>query len=67
MLKVGCCYDNGQGVTQDFTKSFEWYLKAANNEDADAMFSAGLCYSNGKGMTRDNTMAFEWYLKSAHN
>ena len=30
---LGWCYDNGEGVEQDMSKGFEWYLKAAAQGD----------------------------------
>ena len=52
-------------MKKDKSKAFEWYSKAADNDDADAMFKIGECYSNGDGVAKDKEKAFEWYLKAA--
>ena len=36
MYELGCCYDNGDGVEQNFTKAVEWYAKAARKGDQEA-------------------------------
>ena len=37
MVNLGVLYDNGRGVAQDYAKAREWYEKAADKGDADAM------------------------------
>ena len=37
MHSVAWCFDNGRGVAKDKTRAFEWYLKAAENGNVDAM------------------------------
>ncbi len=37
MRNLGVLYDLGQGVAQDYAKAREWYEKAADKGDADAM------------------------------
>ena len=43
-------YDNGQGVTQNYAKAFEWYSKAAAQEYAIAQTNLGVMYANGRGV-----------------
>src|SRR5262249_7128630 len=43
-------YYNGQGVTQDYAKAFEWYRKAADQGNADAQDMLGVMYDNGQGV-----------------
>ena len=31
-------------------KAFEWYLKSAENENADAMNQVGWCFEKGNGV-----------------
>ena len=43
MFTLGKCYYHGQGVPQDKTKAFEWYLKSAENGNAEGMNKVGVC------------------------
>jgi len=64
MTSLGLLYESGQGVTRDHAKAREWYEKAANEGDTNAMTSLGLLYENGQGVTRDYAKAREWYEKA---
>jgi len=59
------CYDNGEGVAMNKTKSFEWFSKSAEEGDADAMYNLGVCYYSGEGTDMNSTKAFKWLSKSA--
>ena len=48
MINLGVLYENGRGVPQDYAKAREWYEKAADKGDADAMIDLGLLYENGQ-------------------
>ena len=65
MSNLGLLYDNGLGVAQDYAKAREWYEKAADKGDANAMASLGLLYHNGQGVAQDYAKAREWYEKAA--
>eukprot|EP01126_Amoeba_proteus_P062262 TRINITY_DN8436_c0_g1_i5.p1 TRINITY_DN8436_c0_g1~~TRINITY_DN8436_c0_g1_i5.p1 ORF type:complete len:597 (-),score=85.17 TRINITY_DN8436_c0_g1_i5:52-1842(-) len=64
-FNIGSLYDNGRGVTQDYTKAMEWYIKASDQGHALAQFKIGYLYDNGRGVTQDYTKAMEWYIKAA--
>jgi TPR repeat protein len=49
-------YQNGKGVPQDDAEAIRWYLKAAEQGNADAQNNLGLMYQ---------TEAIKWYLKAA--
>ncbi|KAG0011204.1 hypothetical protein BGZ80_000850 [Entomortierella chlamydospora] len=49
-LLSGLMYHNGDGAPRDPTKAAEWYLKAANQGDADAEFILGILHRNGYGI-----------------
>ena len=58
---LGFIYDVGFGVPQDFKKSVNWYLKAAEQGHSGAQLNLG-----GKEYTkRDFVKAIDWYLKAA--
>ena len=48
-----------------YLKYYEWYFKAANAGDADAMLSAALAYSFGKGVPESKYQAEELYRSAA--
>ena len=49
----------------DYAKSFEWYSKAAELGNAEAVYSLGCCYEEGNGVEKDSAKALEYYLKAA--
>ena len=67
MLNVGVCYDNGEGVTQDKTKAFEWFLKSAKSGCVDGMNTVGFRLCRGIGVSRDLKKAREWFAKASKN
>ncbi|QIC72349.1 sel1 repeat family protein [Acinetobacter indicus] len=54
---LGVMYANGQGVTQNYSKAFEWYSRAAAQGDADAQYRLGLMYASGQGVTQNYSKA----------
>lgn len=46
----------------------EWYLKAADQGDANAQFNIGTNYLNGSnGLPKNRIQALNWLKKSANN
>ena len=58
-------YFEGKGVEEDLPAAVKWYLKAAEQDKAEAQCMLGTCYSNGEGVTQDLSEAANWYLKAA--
>ncbi|MBA3751795.1 SEL1-like repeat protein [Candidatus Dependentiae bacterium] len=58
---IGNVYDDDR----DYTEARKWYLKAANQGDADAHYYIGILYHNGCGVVQDYQKAMQWYLKVA--
>lgn len=50
----------------DYTKSVEWYKKAANNCSTGAQFNLGLMYEHEVGVNQNYAEARKWYGKAAH-
>lgn len=44
----------------DFTKSFHWYLKAAEAHEPSSAYEVALAYAMGRGTKRDMKKAKEW-------
>ena len=62
---LALCYDEGQGITQNYHKAFYWYRKSAEQENSSAQCNLGWCYENGVGIDKDLYQAVFWYKKSA--
>lgn len=62
---LGTMYFQGQTVTKDYNKAFQWYSKAAEQGDANAQNALGLMYKEASGVTIDDDQAFVWFLKAA--
>jgi TPR repeat protein len=45
-------------MKKNFKKNFNWYQKAAEGGDVEAMHNLALCYENGEGMEKDLGKAF---------
>ena len=61
-------YNEGRGVKQSDVKAFEWYLKAANNNNATAQFNIGTSYLDGSnGLPKNKVQAINWLKKAAVN
>jgi TPR repeat protein len=65
MVQLGLLYLNGQGVVQDYAKVREWFEKAADKGNADAMTNLGALYYSGRGVAQDYAKAREWFEKAA--
>lgn len=61
---TGWCYNNGNGVKTDEKKSFEWCLKAAKQNQLQALNSIGRHYWDGELCEQDAELALK-YLKKA--
>jgi len=58
-------HDNGLGVPKDSVAANEWYRKAAELGDPNAMHNLGLSYETGSGIEPDKRTAFSWFEKAA--
>ena len=61
-------YRNGEGVTKDDKKAFEYFNKALEHDETDVSFETqhllGVMYKNGEGVRKNNKKAFELFTKS---
>lgn len=53
------------GITRDFSKALEWFVKAAPAGDGNVLFNIARIYERGSAGERDMETAFEWYTKAA--
>ncbi len=63
---LGECYEQGRGVSKDYSKGVEWYGKSAEQGDPDAYNRLGVCYALGRGVHQDYKKAVEYFIKSAN-
>ncbi len=62
---LGVCYENGQGVEQDYEEAARWYRKSAEQGFAMAQANLGGCYYFGNGVEQDYREAVKWFRKAA--
>jgi TPR repeat protein len=60
--QLAVCYDEGQGVAQDFAAAFAWYLRAAESGHAQAQYQVGLSYCYGIYSDQDYDRALVWII-----
>ena len=53
------------GITRDFSKALEWFLKAAPAGDNKVLFNIARIYERGSVGEMDLETAYEWYTKAA--
>ncbi len=56
---------NDEGVSEDESRSVEWYTRAAGQGHASAQDELGLMYEIGVGVSQDHAQAVEWYARAA--
>lgn len=57
-------YDLFCKVIKDSQEALKWYLKAAEQNHAEAQFHVGILYATGRGTKRDPEMAERWFNKA---
>lgn len=63
---VGNLYEEGKGVTQNFKKAEEYYMKAVKKNNGYGMFCVGYLYFiGGNGIVQSLQTAMQWFLKAA--
>jgi len=65
MSQIGGMYYLGIGVEQDYVKAAEWYEKAANQGNVDAMTLLGSQYLTGTGTEENQMEVAKWLQKAA--
>ena len=63
-LNVAGCYQKGIGTEIDFTKGFEYLLKAADMDNYEAIHLVSRCYADGMGVTQDIKKAERYLIKA---
>ena len=64
-LRLGNCYENGDGVEKNLSEAVKWWRKAAEQGNAQAQCYLGICYYNGDEVEKNLSEAVKWYRKAA--
>ena len=62
---LGVCFQNGQGVEQDYQEAVKWYRRSAEQNDPVAQCYLGVCYLNGAGVPQEFGEAAKWLREAA--
>jgi len=62
---LGLKYENGDGVSQDYSQAAFWYRKAAEKGDCEAQVQLSRMYFYGNGVPKNETEAARWFRKAA--
>lgn len=62
---LGVCYEQGDGIAQDFEQAVYWYKKAAAQGYARAQYNLGICLYNGYGTETDYAEAARLFRLAA--
>ena len=62
---LGVCYQNGQGVKQDYHEAVKWFKRSADQNDPVAQCYLGVCYQAGLGVPQEYGQAANWFREAA--
>ena len=62
---IGHLYEQGFGVSQNYTKAMDWYLLAADQGLAEAQHNMGMLYYHGYGVAENQRSAASWFKRAA--
>ncbi len=62
---IGTFFENGVGVTPNYTTAFNWYKKAAEEGLPEALFRLGTCYETGFGTKTNPQEAIAAFEKAS--
>lgn len=64
-FSLGLLYHLGRGMKVDLQKAYEWYKKAAMQENAPGMNNLGMMYLNGEYVAQNRDVAFKLFEKAS--
>lgn len=62
---VGHLYEQGFGVSQNYTEAMNWYRQAADQGLAEAQHNMGMLYYHGYGVAENHRTAAKWFKRAA--
>ena len=60
-------YYRGEGVSRDYRQAADWFLKSAEQNNAEAQGNIGFLYQNGLGVPLNYSEAYKWFTLAASN
>lgn len=64
-VKLAKYYYSGMGVQKDYTQAWQWFSKAAESDNAEALFYMGEMVDNGYGIPKNPGYAAVFYTTAA--
>lgn len=64
-FRLGCAFENGDGVDQSERDAVYWYRKAADQGHPGAQFCLALCYESGVGVRKSGLLSVHWLRLAA--
>lgn len=65
MCLLGIMYEEGRAVEKNYQTAMMWYLKASDNDYAEAHYRLGRLYENGWGVKKNDSKALKYYQKAS--
>lgn len=66
LYRVGMIYFNGElKRNQSYEQAMEWFHRAANNFQVDALYNLAYCYENALGVEKNLEQAIRYYKQAA--
>ena len=60
-FNLGMKYRSGEGLPQDYDKSFCWIHRSAEHGNIMGWISLGMSYRMGQGVARDDIESYKWF------
>lgn len=64
---LGLLYQSGNGVPQDTTAAFDWFLASSEGQNVQAQWELSKAYANGSGTAQNMGKAVRWMQEAAAN
>ncbi len=64
-MRLGHCYEFGNGVKIDCKTAAQWYRRAADQGYPDAQYNLGLLFRHGEGVAQSHDEAVRWFRLAA--
>jgi len=62
MTELGLRYHQGRTVKQDYSRAYDWYMKAIEKGDGDAFNNLGVLHRDGLGVPKNQKVAYLIFL-----
>ena len=62
LYNLGCYYEEGVEIKQDYKKAIECFERAAKQNDPCSLYRLGCIYEDGKGVEQDYKIAIEYSM-----